>query len=180
MMETESDEVVKLSNTERMKVKDYFQPERCMYCLDKLNMFADISVGDNYTSKDSDSKGSNSVVIRTEQAEMIWEKYKHSFEYEISSEEAVKNSQHLKNRMNNYKYAVIKEDSIKDKINITDNLIPESKVTLKSKIKCHIKKNRISVGERYNQYPWILSVCLLWKNVKIKIKKMLKGSYKCL
>lgn len=180
MMETESDEVVKLSNTERMKAKDYFQPERCMYCLDKLNMFADISVGDNYTGKDSDSKGSNSVIIRTEQAEMIWEKYKHSFEYELSSEEAVRKSQHLKNRMDNYRYAVIKEKSIKDKINITDNLISESKVTLKSKIKYRIKKNKISVGEKYNQCPWVLSVCLLWKNVKITIKKMMKGSSKCL
>lgn len=33
----------------RMQVKDFFCVERCHYCLDKLNQFADISFGDNYT-----------------------------------------------------------------------------------------------------------------------------------
>lgn len=43
------------NKSERVKIKDYFKPERCVYCVDKLNVFADISLGDNYTDQNSSS-----------------------------------------------------------------------------------------------------------------------------
>lgn len=46
-----------LPNTERMKVKEYFMPERCLYCLDKLNRNCDIAVGDNYIKENADRGG---------------------------------------------------------------------------------------------------------------------------
>ena len=61
-----------LDKEERSKVKDYFMPERCLYCADKLNVNADISVGDNYTDQDSSPLGSNSVLIRTEAGAHAW------------------------------------------------------------------------------------------------------------
>jgi len=64
---------VDLKSTERMAVKDYFQLERCLYCLDKLNQFADISVGDDYATTKIDKRGRSAVIIRTEQGEKIIE-----------------------------------------------------------------------------------------------------------
>lgn len=61
---------------ERVKIKNYFMPERCLYCIDKLNVYADISVGDNYTQQDSSLLGSNSVIIRTNIGMTVWESVK--------------------------------------------------------------------------------------------------------
>ena len=49
----------------RADAKRYFSPERCLYCVDKLNQFADVSVGDNYTKRNSPRMGSSSVIVRT-------------------------------------------------------------------------------------------------------------------
>ncbi|MGN0367683.1 MAG: polysaccharide pyruvyl transferase family protein [Wujia sp.] len=49
----------------RIRVKEYFQPERCLYCLDKLNRYADVVFGDNYLGT-SDEKGSNVIFVYTE------------------------------------------------------------------------------------------------------------------
>lgn len=57
---------------DRAKAKAYFMPERCLYCVDKLNVCADISLGDNYTGKDDSHLGSNSVVIRTPAGANAW------------------------------------------------------------------------------------------------------------
>ncbi len=57
---------------DRAKAKAYFMPERCLYCVDKLNACADISLGDNYTGQDESELGSNSVIIRTERGAAAW------------------------------------------------------------------------------------------------------------
>lgn len=57
---------------DRAKAKAYFMPERCLYCVDKLNVCADISLGDNYTGKDDSKLGSNSVIIRTQTGANAW------------------------------------------------------------------------------------------------------------
>lgn len=65
-LEYANGETVYRRSAERMMVKTYFMPERCLYCVDKLNRFADISVGDNYTQKNRCAGGSSSVILRTE------------------------------------------------------------------------------------------------------------------
>lgn len=57
---------------ERAKAKAYFMPERCLYCVDKLNACADISLGDNYTGRDDSSLGSNSAIVRTQVGMAAW------------------------------------------------------------------------------------------------------------
>lgn len=57
---------------QRAKAKAYFMPERCLYCVDKLNVWADISLGDNYTGKDESELGSNSVILRTQAGKEAW------------------------------------------------------------------------------------------------------------
>ena len=71
----------------RQEVKRYFQLERCCYCIDKLNQLADISIGDNYTSHNKDIKGTNSLIIRTQQGKQIVEEMREKIEsYPISIE----------------------------------------------------------------------------------------------
>lgn len=173
-------EAVNLPNTERMKVKEYFQPERCLYCLDKLNMFADISVGDNYTGRNSDSKGSNSVIVRTDEGQRVWDKYAGAIYCEISSAEHIMASQHLKQRSQNSCFARIKEKSVNQKINVADNLFTQPKITLKIKLKYWLKCLKIRIGENYDKTPWALSLCLIWKNVKIKVKSVVQRRSICL
>ena len=57
---------------ERARMKRYFMMERCLYCVDKLNVLADISLGDNYTQTASSPLGSNSVILRTERGREAW------------------------------------------------------------------------------------------------------------
>lgn len=65
---------------DRAKAKAYFMPERCLYCVDKLNACADISLGDNYTGIAESELGSNSVIVRTEQGAAAWDAAKDSLE----------------------------------------------------------------------------------------------------
>ena len=55
-----------LPKSVRMGAKPYFSPERCLYCVDKCNQFADVSVGDNYTKRHAERMGSSSVLVRTQ------------------------------------------------------------------------------------------------------------------
>lgn len=171
-LETKSGEKINLSNRERMKVKDYFQPERCLYCLDKLNMFADISVGDNYTGKNSDCRGSNSVIIRTNRGQMVWDTFCSNFQYEDTTIEEIKNSQHLKNRKDNLFFASIKEKKMGTLMYQIEDRNHE--ISIKKKVKYFTKRLKIAVGNKYNQLPWLMHSFLFWKNVKIKISRLLK------
>lgn len=179
-METDSGRVIKLPNTERMKVKDYFYPERCMYCLDKLNMFADISVGDNYTGEYSDALGSSSVIVRTDQGVRIWEKYQSHFECRKSAAELIKKSQHLARRKENCRYAGLKEKSIGHKINETEGILDKSGIPFKIKLKYCLRRFKLWAGSKYKRVPWILAFCLVLEDMKLKLKKMLERSlYVC-
>lgn len=44
---------------ERMRVKEYFMPERFLYCMDKLKRESDIAIGDNYIPANADELGAN-------------------------------------------------------------------------------------------------------------------------
>lgn len=84
-----------LSRKERMEVKEYFMPECCLDCVDKLNPYADFSVGDDYVSKDTDKKGGNSLIIRTDRAAAVWEYLQKAFEIRECTWEAIADSQYL-------------------------------------------------------------------------------------
>lgn len=97
-----------LHRTERMKLKDYFIPEKCLYCLNKLNRNADISVGDNYIADNADARGISSVVIRTDTGKHIWQKYGDLFIYSADDAEKLKRSQSLAQKAKNLAFAGIK------------------------------------------------------------------------
>lgn len=130
-------EIIDLPNTERMKVKDYFQPETCLYCLDKLNVYADISAGDNYTGRLSDDRGNSSVIIRTEAGLKLWKALESRLEIHPSNPEEIYRSQHLKEREYNYFFSLLKEKETGRKINlahITADLPRKIKQTYRKRI----------------------------------------------
>ncbi len=101
-----------LDRRRRIEVKNCFKPERCYYCIDKLNTLSDISVGDNYTKKDSSLDGSNSVIIRTQRGVAAWEKCQDDLEVSISDIEEIYESQGMSEKYVNQQNADFKEKMI--------------------------------------------------------------------
>ncbi|MCM1537385.1 MAG: Coenzyme F420 hydrogenase/dehydrogenase, beta subunit C-terminal domain [bacterium] len=83
-----------VSAKERMCVKDFFTLRRCVECDDKFNRQADISVGDNYTGKNSDKKGTSSVLLYTDRGTAAWEHCEDAFVTAPASAEEICESQH--------------------------------------------------------------------------------------
>lgn len=90
-----------LSAKERMLVKDFCRQKRCLYCMDKLNVDADLSAGDNYTGENASREGANSLIIRTEQGWKTWECCENEFETYPADYDRIKKSQHIDKKMEN-------------------------------------------------------------------------------
>jgi coenzyme F420 hydrogenase subunit beta len=73
---TESTGKIKiLDKKSRMIMKDYFTPARCLLCFDKMNIYADIVVGDPHGIQGVDRiNGESLVLIRTESGKEILKK----------------------------------------------------------------------------------------------------------
>lgn len=97
---------------ERVKIKDYFMPERCLYCIDKLDIRADISIGDNYTGRDASRYGSNSVIIRTGNGAAAWSLMEKFLDVREVSIEEIMEAQYIDWRLNNLCYGELKEAQI--------------------------------------------------------------------
>ena len=88
----------------RMQLKKYFQLNRCLFCLDRLNRFADVSFGDYYIKEKSDTKGKSSVIVRTKKGKEIFDKYAHLFTLNRESIEKIHSSQNLRKKRENLEY----------------------------------------------------------------------------
>lgn len=169
------DKCLDLPSAERMKVKDYFQPERCLYCLDKLNMFADISVGDNYTGKDSDRHGSNSVAVRTAVGNKIWQRYSDEFEINSSTEASLRKSQHIADRSKNYWFALLKQSGDGQMINNTGDLLTlGDTVPIEAAREYKKRMKKIAVGAKYKTNPTALKRALQMQRLKYILLKFKK------
>lgn len=142
-----------IDKDERAKAKDYFMPERCMYCIDKLNVSADISLGDNYTGENSSPLGSNSVIIRTEAGQNAWNISRDSIEYAETTIDAIAKGQYLDWRLNNYYYSRLKQKQIKaDKIDINKGVKPE-KASSEYRQRWMRDLRKLRAGEVYCECP---------------------------
>ncbi len=92
-----------VSAKERMIMKDFCKMERCLYCLDKLNAFADFSVGDNYTGRDNFVGGANSLIIRTSLGRSVWGKVCDEYKTATASFRDICESQKLAEKAINYR-----------------------------------------------------------------------------
>ncbi len=172
-IECESGKIMDFPNKVRMEVKGYFQPERCLYCLDKLNMFADISLGDNYVEKSDDWRGSSSVIVRTEAGNRIWECCGDLFETKILDPDCLYKSQHMEQRKDNYFFSKLKEKKIGSAINLINNLVLENKENEAQKENEYRQRlDNIYIGMKYDNEPALLKRRLRQKKLKTYIKKI--------
>ena len=101
-----------LDKSIRAELKDYFMPERCLYCIDKLNVSADIAFGDNYTKQNSSKLGSNSLIIRTNNGLQMWKQVCEKLGFESVDIDSICEAQYLDGRLNNLYYGRIKSNRI--------------------------------------------------------------------
>ena len=100
---------------ERVEVKEFFMPERCLYCMDKLNVRADLSIGDNFTDQNSSSLGSNCVLIRTTNGKKAWDHAIEYLEYEPCALDKICIAQYLDGRANNLYFSKLKEKRVQER-----------------------------------------------------------------
>lgn len=133
------------SSNERGRMKLVMMPERCMYCVDKLNVYADISIGDNFTKVESSKLGSNSVIIRTSQGNEAWLNSQDSISAVDISIEEIQRAQALDERVRNAKYAAIKQQEIdKNSDVVCDSAVQVQYASL---------LNDLRVGAEYHEAP---------------------------
>lgn len=99
----------------RMRVKEVFQLKRCLYCLDKLNQFADISFGDDYVNheKSREVNGRSLVVLRTEAGKKAFQMIEDDIVFESVSMDDIKKAQGIAKKERNCAYAVLARDEFK-------------------------------------------------------------------
>ena len=155
--------------SERAKVKDYFRPERCLYCIDKLNVCADISFGDNYTEQDSSGQGSNSVIVRTELGSTIWNEVISVLEYREVTINQIMKAQHVNWRLNHFCYGRLKERDIEKKTGLFIALnagVNTNRVIMEYRERWKTQLQMLRAGETYREQP---------KNLKKQMLKMDKA-----
>lgn len=160
-----------VSNVERGKVKIPFMPERCLYCVDKVNVSADISIGDNYTDKNYSEKGTNSLIIRTKRGKNAFYNSEKYLEYsEITMDDIVK-AQVFKERGKNIGYSSIKENKIYNGLLLNNGIKGVINDDIVANYNNYIKV--INSGANYLDNKNLLKKTLLNKE-KVKIKSELK------
>ncbi len=91
----------------RMGLKKFYQLNRCLFCIDKLNQMADISFGDCYTPGQESNLGNSNIIIRTEKGLNTIENHRDNFHLEEIDSSLIASSQKLKDRKNNLSYSYI-------------------------------------------------------------------------
>jgi coenzyme F420-reducing hydrogenase beta subunit len=78
---------------ERRIVKDAFQLQRCLYCIDKLNFSADIAFGDCYIKGEEQASGRSNIIIWTNKGGAFFEEAKDQLVYKSISYSKIMQSQ---------------------------------------------------------------------------------------
>ena len=138
---------------ERGRVKEYFMPERCLYCVDKLNVFADISLGDNYTGSYSSELGSNSVMIRSNRGMVAWEAVQSGLEAYPVDVAQIQKAQYLEGRLNNLYFGDLKSAETGMDLNAG---IPRELSAEEFRWVWKRNAQKLSAGAQFNSDPSIL------------------------
>lgn len=158
---------IKFLGQERTKIKDYFQMECCLYCVDKFAVESDISVGDNYTKQfvTEYRLGENSLIVRTEKGREILKKLSDELIVQAVSAKAVKESQHMNTRIQNVEFLALKKGS-------ACGITKATKREYKEKIK------RIEIGRRYSMKSSSVKMDLQRRELHRKMLKLLNMIFK--
>lgn len=140
---------------DRTNAKAYFMPERCLYCVDKLNACADISLGDNYTGKDESKLGSNSVIIRTPIGETAFATTKDLLEIREISIADIQQAQAIDWRLDNLYWGDLKAEHIGLDFDLNKGVPREKEpASLAQTLKTSLKK--LQAGAIYDTDPTAL------------------------
>lgn len=108
----QKDETVFLPREMRSQVKDIFCHPRCIYCIDKLNRYADISVGDNYTQENAYPMGSSCVIVRSEGGMKAYEAVKNGCLANDTTIEKIVSSQEVSKKVENFYFVSYKRSGM--------------------------------------------------------------------
>lgn len=154
--------IIMLPREERYKVVKYFKHQRCIYCLDHMNVNADISLGDNYTEIHSDKLGSNSIVIRTQKGMQDFESVKKQLiTYDIGYS-VICASQNIDKKFIHAEFSKFLEKKTKISINLLDE-----RMTYTDKINGNPKEeykktiNQIKMGRAYLRLPQLFELIMI-------------------
>ncbi len=100
-----NEKITFINRNKRAEVKDYFQLNRCSFCLDKLNKSADISFGDCYISGESSEEGKTNIIIRSEKGLAVFNRLKNNFCLKETTLDTVAASQRIDGRIINFNRA---------------------------------------------------------------------------
>lgn len=153
----------------RMEVKDYFCPERCLYCMDKLNQFSDISVGDNYTGLNSRKEGSSCIIVRTNRGVDILENVKILFVLDEIPVSVIQKSQHVLQKAENHKHSLL----FSKRTGLMCDVLPtkHEPIGIKARINYFYKIHKVKIGRNYPQTKGKLEQELKLKHLIAKIKR---------
>lgn len=132
-----------LPKKERLAVKDFFCNRRCLYCTDKLNVYADISLGDNYTGQNTIRLGSSNIIIRTLIGKSAFNVIKNLLTLNEVEINMIFNSQEVYKKNENYYF---------------QSLHSGKKAPIKLHLKYTYKLFKIKVGDLYGKYPWLMKI----------------------
>lgn len=161
----DNQESILLPSSARKKLKDYYVPERCLYCVDKLNRNADISVGDNYIKKNADEEGVSSVIIRTDAGMEAWKDCSSLFEWSKDEEAELLDSQLIKKKEENYAFGCLK------------GIYPQADVSkeLQKKYGELMRRRRLGRSEHsYSAVSWDIRKRQCIDKVKTKIRDFIR------
>jgi len=161
----------------RMELKRFFQLNRCLFCLDKLNRMADISFGDCYIEGKGDFNGKSSVIIRTEKGREVFDKYLCLFSLERENVSTIMSSQHIVEKRDSLEYAKL----LIKRYNLYPDVSLEMETDNKVLRKLSAAQKHIRWGQKYNVNKIRLSLFLSKQITKLKAiyrnigKKLLVG-----
>ena len=171
-----------VDKNQRSAMKKYFMPERCMYCIDKLNVEADISIGDNYTSVASSIDGSNSVIIRTDIGESAWKQVKDDLDVVPCEADLLRKAQYLDGRKNNLYFGKLKKNELERKgktVKINDGVISDenpNEYEMVWKRRLRLLQGGIGYGDNPNSMTEAIKASERYNNPK-NIRTILKKIY---
>jgi coenzyme F420 hydrogenase subunit beta len=108
----------------RIRLKRFFRLNRCLFCLDQLNTFADIAFGDCYIKDKTNVDGRSNIIIRTRKGQEILERYCHLFSLEKISMGDVRDSQGMAKKKANLENVriVVKKNDVYENMDLRYNI----------------------------------------------------------
>ena len=137
---------------DRAKAKAYFMPERCLYCVDKLNICADISLGDNYTGIYDSPLGSNSVILRTARGVSAWNAAEEKLESHPVTIADIQQAQFLQSRLNNLYFGQLRTRRIPEKPDLNCG-VPIERDPREFEHSWHSALKKLRTGAQYHTAP---------------------------